>query len=65
MTEIGEKEKMKSKLLATLVVLVLVCGIFAAAINIGPVEAIEPPYYLTVATNPYPSIPTIPAPGIY
>jgi len=64
-TEIGEKEKMKSKLLATLVVLVLLCGIFAAAINIGRVEAVAPPYYLTVATNPYPSIPTIPAPGKY
>jgi len=64
-TEIGEKEKMKSKILATLVVLVLVCGIFAAAINIGPVEAVAPPYYLTIATSPYPSIPTIPAPGIY
>lgn len=65
MTEIGEKEKMRTKLLATLVVLVLACGFLATSTNIRPVEAVEPPYYLTITSSPYPSIPTEPAVGKY
>jgi len=52
-TEIGEKEKMKSKLLATLVVLVLLCGTFAMAIQFSPkVKADYTLYHLNVYADP-------------
>ena len=63
-TEIGEKEKMKNKLSASIVLLTLLLGIFATAINFRPVEAVDPPYYLTIAANPS-GIPTEPVAGEY
>jgi hypothetical protein len=52
-TEIGEKEKMKSKLLATLVVLVLLCGTFAMAIQFSPkAKADYTLYHLNVYADP-------------
>ena len=52
MTEIGEKEKMKSKLLATLVVLTLLCGMFATAIQFSGTINAGNMYHLDVYTDP-------------
>ena len=62
-TEIGEKEKMKNKLLATLVVLTLLCGMFAMTINFVPAVKAQPPYYLTIIAPD--GIVTSPASGVY
>jgi hypothetical protein len=51
-TEIGEKEKMKSKLLATLVVLTLLCGMFATAIQFSGTVNAGNMYHLDVYTDP-------------
>jgi len=62
-TEIGEKEKMKNKLLATMLVLALLSGMFAIAINVRSVAA-QPPYTLTINTSPI-YIETEPDSGVY
>ena len=53
MTEIGEKEKMKNtKVLATIVVLTLLCGTFATAIQFSPKVTAGLMYHLDVYTDP-------------
>jgi hypothetical protein len=51
-TEIGEKEKMKNKLLAMLVVLTLLCGMFATAIQFSGTVKAGRMYHLDVYTDP-------------
>lgn len=64
MTEIGEKENMKNKVLASLLLLTLLCGIFGAAISFRPAAAEAQHYTLTVSTSPI-HITTDPDSGVY
>src|SRR4030067_2002146 len=63
-TEIGDKEKMKNKLLATIVVLTLLIGTFAMAIRFSPVAQSVTLYHLSMYTDP-PPVPVSPGTGDY
>jgi hypothetical protein len=63
-TEIGDKEKMKSKLLATIVVLTLLIGTFAIAIQFSPAAQSVTLYHLDVFTSPS-AVPIPPGTGDY
>lgn len=63
-TEIGDKEKMKNKLLATIVVLTLLIGTFAMAIQFSPVAQSITLYHLSMYTDP-PAVPVSPGTGDY
>lgn len=63
-TEIGEKEKMKSKILATIVVLALLLGTFAVAYRATPNTMADTLYHLDVYSDPS-AVPASPGAGDY
>jgi len=63
-TEIGEKEKMKSKLLATIVVLALLLGTFTVAYRVTPNAMADTLYHLDVYSDPS-AVPAAPGTGDY